>query len=95
MAHDPISALKDEKYVDSAKFMIPANKRFAGKSEVRAVGFGYPIDSGGISINKDTIQIDLFFNEYDRHIVTSTSWNGKYVIFWRQKVWNSNLVSER
>jgi len=84
MAHDPISALKNETYVDSAKFMIPINKHFAGKSEVRAVGFGYPIDSGGISINKDTVRVDLYFNDYDHHEIYSTGWNGKYVIFWRQ-----------
>jgi len=85
MAHDPISALKDGKYVDSAKFMIPVNKNFAGKGQVRAVGFGYPIDSGGILIKKDTVRIDLYFNEYDRHKITSTGWNGTYVIFWRNK----------
>jgi len=83
MAHDPISALKNKTYVDSTQFMIPKNKSFAGKGEVRAVGFGYPIDSGGISIDKDTVRIDLFFNEYDCHKKTSTGWNGKYVIFWQ------------
>jgi len=83
MAHDLSSALKDDFYIDSAKFMIPKNKEIAGKNEVHAVGFGYPIDHGGIWIKGDTVRVDLYFNDYDRHVIESTSWNGTYAIFSR------------
>jgi len=83
MVHDPISALKNKTYVDSAKFMIPKNKSFSGKNEVHAVGAGYPIVSGGIWLKNDTIRVDLQFNDYDHHQIYSTGWNGTYVIFRR------------
>ena len=83
MAHDPVSALKERYYVDSVKFMIPNNKNFASKSEVRAVGFGYPIANGGIWIKNDSLRVDLHFDDYDHHRIVSSSWNGTYSIFWR------------
>jgi len=84
MVHDPISALKNETYVDSAKFMIPTKRSFAGKNEVRAVGAGYPIVSGGIWLNNDSVRVDLQFNDYDHHKIYSTGWNGTYLISRRQ-----------
>jgi len=83
MAHDLASALKDDYYIDSTKFVIPKNKEIVGKDEVRVVGSGYPIDHGGIWIKSDTLRVDLYFNDYDHHEIYSTSWNGTYAIFWR------------
>jgi hypothetical protein len=78
MAHDPISGLLNEKYMDS--LIIPVPSLNVGKIngqdiEVRKGYYKFP---GEIIINKTELQVKLMVDNTDDHTTPEFEWNGKY-----------------
>jgi hypothetical protein len=83
MVHDPISALKKDTYLDSAKFEIPRANGIIDGLEIHSPG-SYKILKGQAIIIKDkAIEIKLFYDNYDRETKDPSPWNGNYELKWR------------
>jgi len=86
MAHDPVSLLKKETYIDSVKFEIPRAEGIIDGLEIPNVPGYYKILKGNaIEINSTTIKISLFYDNYDNKKIDSSGWNGIYKLEWRNK----------
>jgi hypothetical protein len=84
MVHDPISALFPKYYIDSMIFIVPdiVQKNIPFQDVQTIPRGGYPFIKGGIKFNKDSVMINLWYNDYDHKIVYAVVWNSEYLVKW-------------
>ena len=81
MVHDPISALKRKTYSDTFKINIPRAEGIINGHEIpRATGYKM---GGTLNIDKEKINIDLYYDNYDAKIKDPLGWNGEYKLKWK------------
>lgn len=86
MAHDPISLLKKTTYIDSVKFEIPRAEGIIDGLEIPNYPGSYKIMKGkAIVLDKETLKVNLFYNNYDRKTIDASTWNGTYKLKWRNQ----------
>ena len=85
LVHDPVSLFQtDNYYLDSALFTIAGKMGFVNFKEVQMLSAGsYPFVQGGITMTNDSLLINLSFDDYDDKIIRPLTWNGNYLIHWR------------
>jgi len=74
MVHDPVSALLNTTYEDSASFSIPRRNGDIAGSEIPVLQDSLPL-KGTISIDGTKMVIKLY---YDDAMKNPCDWNGKY-----------------
>jgi hypothetical protein len=79
MVHDPISALKKGTYIDSAKYVI--SKPYGiikGKALPNEPGSYPTINNNAITIEGNSLKIDLIYYNFDDKVNKPNVWNGNY-----------------
>jgi hypothetical protein len=79
MAHDPVSALLNHTYEDSASFMIPRQQGIIPRNEIQVLNNDYNF-TGTIAIAGQKMKIQLFYDSLHKD---PCDWNGRYHLKFR------------
>lgn len=82
MSHDPISALKRETYTDTFKIIIPSTNGIIKGQEIPTKE-GYYKMLGTVNIDKEKMNIDLYYDKSDDKTKDPLNWNGDYILKWK------------
>ncbi len=77
MVHDAISALGRETYLDTFRVIIPRAEGIVDAQEIPTKPGHYKM-LGSLTIDKEKMNLDLYYDNYDDKIKTPVSWNGEY-----------------
>ncbi len=84
MAHDPISLLSKETFIDSIKFEIPRSEGIIdGLVIPNKLGSFEIVEGDAITIKDKTLKINLFYHNYNAKKNEPSNWNGSYELKWR------------
>jgi len=82
MVHDPISALKPGTYLDTFRVIIPRAEGTVNGEEIPTKPGEYKM-LGSLTIDKEKMRLDLYYDNYDDKIKDPVSWNGEYKLQWK------------
>jgi hypothetical protein len=84
MAHDLPSLVKNSSFKDSVRLLIPRSIGVLNYSEVLSAKDSFAVYSKGkIIIKNDSMNIELFYKYSDSEKDESSSWNGNYILLWK------------
>ena len=81
MVHDPISYLKRGTFLDSFEIIIPRAEGVINGQEIPRESGHYKI-LGKLTIVKEKMILDLYFDNTDDKIKDPLNWNGDYELQW-------------
>ncbi|MBC7507835.1 MAG: hypothetical protein H7320_03660 [Ferruginibacter sp.] len=84
VTNSPISALQKTVYEDSIKIEVPKADGVINGADILNRNSNFKYKKGSITINKNTLNMELFYTDAYYKITTPSSWNGLYQLEWKK-----------